>query len=164
MSQAAQNGFDDSAAQLAAGRADGTDNLTLLSNKPKPAPFETSSDFNSDLAFENGYAFAGQLRRRADLGRRRRPTRRSPTSIHCPGSQNDVTVNDGILVTSTDSVRNKAECEGNVSVPTTSPEYGQPTNWEGLRIFDVRNPYNPQYVTAVRTRLRLAHAHGPAGA
>jgi hypothetical protein len=38
---------------VAAGESDGTDNLTLLSNTPKPAPFETEGDFNSDLAFDN---------------------------------------------------------------------------------------------------------------
>ena len=151
ISQAAQNGFDDSAATLAAGETDGTDNLTLLSNKPKPAPFDVEADFNSDIAFENGYAFVGNYDGVQIWDVRDGQTPALAASIHCPGSQNDVTVNDGILVTSTDSVRNKAECAGNVSVPTTSPEYGQPTNWEGLRVFDVRNPYNPRYVTDVRT-------------
>ncbi len=36
-------------------------------------------------------------------------------------------------------------------MPTTSPEYGQATNWEGLRIFDVRNPYRPKYLGDVFT-------------
>ena len=58
-STAAIENYDDSGATLAAGETDGTTNLTLLSNTPKPAPFETETDFNSDLAFENGYAFGG---------------------------------------------------------------------------------------------------------
>jgi hypothetical protein len=58
-SAAAINNYDDSGATLAAGETDGTDNLTLLSNTPKTAPFELETDFNSDLAFENGYAFGG---------------------------------------------------------------------------------------------------------
>ena len=119
-------------------------NLALLSNTPQPAPFGRG-DFNSDLAFENGYAFGGNYDG-VQIWDVRDPDHPAlAASIHCPGSQNDVTVNDGILVTSTDSVRNKAECEGNMSVPTDSPEYGQPTNWEGLRVFDVRNPYRPKY-------------------
>jgi hypothetical protein len=151
VSQAAQNGFDDSAAVLAPGETDGTDNLTHLSNAPKPPPFDVEADFNSDIAFENGYAFVGNYDGVQIWDIRDGQTPALAAYIHCPGSQNDVTVNDGILVTSTDSVRNKAECEGNVSVPTTSPEYGQPTNWEGLRVFDVRNPYSPRYLTDVRT-------------
>jgi hypothetical protein len=143
--------FDDSDAQLAAGESAGTDNLALKSNTPKPAPFEAEADFNSDLAFENGYAFGGNYDG-VQIWDVRDPDHPALAAfIHCPGSQNDVTVNDGILVTSTDSVRNKAECEGNMSVPTDSPEYGQPTNWEGLRVFDVRNPYRPKYLTSVQT-------------
>jgi hypothetical protein len=143
--------FDDSGAQLAAGESDGTRNLELQSNTPKRPPFELEADFNSDLAFEDGYAFGGNYDG-VQIWDVRDPDRPALAAfIHCPGSQNDVTVNDGILVTSTDSVRNKAECEGNMSVPTESPEYGQSTNWEGLRVFDVRNPYRPKYLTAVRT-------------
>ena len=66
--------------------------------------------------------------------------------IHCPGSQNDVTVNDGILVTSTDSRRTNDSC---ASEATTTPS--DPSTWEGLKIFDVRNPYKPVYVKSVRT-------------
>jgi hypothetical protein len=61
MSAAAANGFDDSGAQLGPDDSEGTDTLTLLSNAPKPPPFETESDFNSDIAFENGYAFVGNF-------------------------------------------------------------------------------------------------------
>jgi hypothetical protein len=151
MNTVAISGFDDSGATLAAGDSAGTDNLTLLSNTPKPAPFEAEGDFNSDIAFENGYAFGGNYDGIQIWDVRNGQTPSLASSIHCPGSQNDVTVNDGILVTSTDSIRNKAECDGNVSVPSSSPEYGQPTNWEGLRVFDVRNPYQPKYLTSVRT-------------
>jgi hypothetical protein len=151
LSSTAIAGFDDSAAALAPGEEDGTDNLQHLSNTPRPAPFADDGDFNSDLAFEDGYAFGGNYDG-VQIWDVRDPDHPAlASSIHCPGSQNDVTVNDGILVTSTDSVRNKAECEGNVSVPTSSPEYGQPTNWEGLRVFDVRNPYRPKYLTSVFT-------------
>ena len=59
ISQAAQSGFDDSAAELAAGQTDGTDNLSLLYSKPKPVPHEVEADFNSDVAFEDGYAYVG---------------------------------------------------------------------------------------------------------
>jgi hypothetical protein len=144
--------FDDSDAQLTSSDdAEGTDNLDLVFNQPKAPPFETEGDLNSDLAFEDGYAYQGNYDGFLiwDVRKPQRP--RLVSQVHCPGSQNDVTINDGILVTSTDSVRNKAECEGNTTVLSSSPEYGQPTNWEGLRVFDVSDPRNPQYVTAVRT-------------
>ena len=61
LSAAAVRGFDDSDAQLtAAGATDGTPNLTLTSNTPKPVAVRARRPhFNSDLAFENGYAYGG---------------------------------------------------------------------------------------------------------
>jgi hypothetical protein len=146
MSAAAISGFDDSGATLAAGEQDGTDNLTLLSSTPKAPPFETESDFNSDLAFENGYAFGGNYDGVQIWDVRDGQTPALASFIHCPGSQNDVTVNDGILVTSTDSRRTNDTC---ASEATTTPS--DPSTWEGLKIFDVRNPRNPKYLTSVRT-------------
>ena len=108
---------DDSGAQLAAGESEGTDNLTLTSSTPKQPPFETETDFNSDLAFENGYAFGGNYDGVQIWDVRDGQTPALASLIHCPGSQNDVTVNDGILVTSTDSVRNQARVRGQ-RVPT----------------------------------------------
>jgi hypothetical protein len=155
LSKAAVNNFDDSDAQLGPDDTEGTRNLKLLASLPKEAPFETTADLNSDLAFENGYAFNGNYDG-VQVYDVRRPTRpRLVAEVHCPGSQNDVTVNDGILVTSTDSRRNRAECNGNVASPdVTNPA----TNWEGIRIFDVSDPRNPVYVTAVRTSCG-SHTH-----
>ncbi len=137
-SQVAAQNFDDSGAQLAPGQTAGTRNLRLLSSTPKDKPYDSSADFNSDLAFEDGYAYQGNYDgvQVWDVDRPRDPE--LVGALHCPGSQNDVTVNDGIMVTSTDSRRNKAECdEDNVpSTDTTRPE----TNWEGIRIFDVSDP------------------------
>ncbi len=145
-STAAIENYDDSGATLAAGETDGTPNLTLLSNTPKTAPFETETDFNSDLAFENGYAFGGNYDGVQIWDVRDGQTPALASRIHCPGSQNDVTVNDGILVTSTDSRRTNDSC---ASEATTTPS--DPSTWEGLKIFDVRNPYKPVYVKSVRT-------------
>jgi hypothetical protein len=146
LSQAAVNGFDDSGAQLAAGETDGTDNLTHLYNKPKPVPFEVPADFNSDVAFENGYAYVGNYDGVQIWDVRDGQEPALAASIHCPGSQNDVTVNDGILVTSTDSRRTDDSC---ASTSTTTPS--DPSTWEGLKVFDVRNPYSPRYLASVRT-------------
>jgi hypothetical protein len=64
----------------------------------------------------------------------------------CPGSQNDVTVNDGILVTSTDSRRTNDGCN---STATSTPS--APTTWEGLKVWDVRDPKSPVLLTSVFT-------------
>ena len=157
MSTAAINGIDDSAAQLAPGESAGTSNLRLLAHEDKRPPFESTADFNSDIAFEDGYAFQGNYDgvQVWDVRDGARP--RLAGFVHCPGSQNDVTVNEGILVTSTDSRRNKAECEGNRTA-TNAESGSEATSWEGLRVFDVSNPANPRYITAVRTDCG-AHTH-----
>ena len=99
-----------------------------MSNTPKRAPFEAEGDFNSDIAFEDGFAFGGNYDGVQIWDVRGDGAPKLASSIHCPGSQNDVTVNDGILVTSTDSRRTDASCN---SASTTTP--GAPTTWEGLR-------------------------------
>jgi hypothetical protein len=147
LSASVVNSFDDSNAALpSAGTSDGTDNLTLQSNTKKSAPFEAEGDFNSDLAFENGFAYGGNYDGVQIWDVRGGKTPTLASAIHCPGSQNDVTVNDGILVTSTDSRRTDDACG---STSTTTP--GDPSTWEGLKVFDVRDPYHPEYLTSVFT-------------
>jgi len=146
ISQAAQSGFDDSAAELAAGQTDGTDNLSLLYSKPKPAGHEVEADFNSDVAFEDGYAYVGNYDGFQVWDVRDGQEPALAKTVLCPGSQNDVTVNDGILVTSTDSRRTNDSC---ANAATTTP--ADPSTWEGLKIWDVRDPYNPVHVKSVRT-------------
>jgi hypothetical protein len=78
--------FDDSTAQLAAAEQAG-DNLELRSNTPRPAPFAEDGDFNSDLAFENGYAFGGNYDG-VQIWDVRDPDHPAlAAAIHCPGSQ-----------------------------------------------------------------------------
>ena len=144
-SEAAAAGYDDSSAKLAEGET-GTWNLRLLSNTPKQPPFEAEGDFNSDLAFEDGFAYQGNYDGFAIWDVRKPGRPKLVSQVHCPGSQNDITVNDGIVVTSTDSRRTDDSCN---SAATSTPS--APTTWEGLKIFDVRDPTNPRYVKGVRT-------------
>jgi hypothetical protein len=71
----------------------------------KHGPFNTEAAFNSDLAFEDGYAYQGNYEGVTiyDISDPSNPT--VAGQIACPGSQNDVSINDGILITSTDSRR-----------------------------------------------------------
>ena len=142
VSDAAVKNFDDSGAQLAVGDTAGTSNLRHVFNRPKSAPFDdivTNTDLNSDLAFEDGYAFQGNYDGVQVFDLRDGDNPRYAEFVHCPGSQNDVTINDGILVTSTDSRRNKAECEGNRAA-TTAESASEATSWEGIRIWDASDP------------------------
>ncbi|MGH8869042.1 MAG: LVIVD repeat-containing protein [Actinomycetes bacterium] len=138
--------MDDSAADLAVDEEASSPNMHLVSNTPKSGIAAGESSFNSDLAFKGKYAYQGNYNGISvwDVSENDAPSLVS--QIDCAGSQNDVSVYKNLLVTSTDSSRNKAECAGNV--PQTAEN---PASWEGIRIFDISNPASPQYVTAVET-------------
>ncbi len=118
-------------------------NLKLLANSPKGNPSSTTYR-NSDLAFWGKVAFSGNYDgfRTIDLTDPENPVVLS--DFICPGSQHDVSVWRGLLFTSIDA-------------PLTAPECGSPRTaagvpgFEGIRIFDVRDPANPTYVGAVAT-------------
>jgi hypothetical protein len=136
--------MDDSGADLGVDEIAKSANVFHLANLPKPAEFATST--NSDLAFTGHFAIVGNYNGFSiiDISNPRRPELVSRTV--CPGSQNDVSVSGNLLFTSTDSSRNTAACEGNVSQSATIKE-----SWEGIRIFDISDKANPRYVTAVET-------------
>ncbi|HST81666.1 MAG TPA: hypothetical protein VLL08_08025 [Kineosporiaceae bacterium] len=136
--------LDDSGAKLAAGAAEGTDNIALLANLPKQAPFDTETSYNSDLAFQGRYAYAGNYNGFTVYDIRNPRAPKIATQVLCPGSQNDVSVLGNLLFLSTDSRRTDDSC---ASTPSTDG-----TNyWEGVKIFDISNPANPQYIKAVET-------------
>ena len=144
--------FDDSGADLQPGEIGRTRNMHLLANLPKSGLFEGEPAFNSDLAFWGDYAFQGNYEgvQITDISDPESP--RIVSQIDCVGSQNDVSVWNGLLFTSTDSSRAFAECfkDGirNFPRPATAPS---DQTWEGIRVFDVSDPSNPTYVTAVET-------------
>lgn len=63
----------------------------------------------------------------------------------CPGSQNDVSVYQDVLVLSVDSSRSDDSCNSESQSATKK------SSWEGLRVFDISNPRKPEYVAAVET-------------
>jgi hypothetical protein len=138
--------MDDSEADLGVDEIASSPNMHLVVNKPKTGIAAGESAFNSDLAFKGKYAYQGNYNGVSiwDLSDSDNPVLVS--QINCPGSQNDVTIYKNLLVTSTDSSRNKAECEGNAPQSATIAE-----SWEGIRVFDVSDPAAPRYVTAVET-------------
>jgi hypothetical protein len=118
-----------------------TANLKILSNSPKL--FEDPTYRNSDLAFWGRVAYSGNYDgfRTIDISDPENPVVLS--DFNCPGAQHDVSVWKGLLFTS-------------IEAPLTGPECGSPRSapapgFEGIRIFDVRDPANPSYVGAVPT-------------
>src|SRR5215216_2820754 len=90
--------YDDSDAKLTRTSQTATAGMRLIASRAKQGPFAPYPAFNSDLAFEDGYAYQGNYEG-VTIWDVRDPA--NPTvagQIRCPGSQNDVTINDGILV------------------------------------------------------------------
>jgi hypothetical protein len=145
-SQEEIDAMDFSAAELGVDEIDHSGNVRLLANVPKQPEFAAESAFGSDLAFTGHYAISGNYNGFSiyNVAVPGRP--RLISTTECPGSQNDVSVSGNLLFTSTDSSRNKAECEGNVFQTAANKD-----SWEGIRIFDISDKAQPRYVGAVET-------------
>ncbi|MEV7413934.1 hypothetical protein [Streptomyces sp. NPDC089919] len=141
-------------AAIAAGEIPGqdeivhSDNVEHLANLPKDA----LTGFDTDLAFQDGYAYAGNYDGFVVYDIRRPAAPRVVSQVLCPGSQNDVSVWGNLLFLSTDSSRSDNSCNS-VSQPAT-----EKSSWEGIKIFDIRDKANPKYVAAVETACG-SHTH-----
>ncbi|HEX6290843.1 MAG TPA: hypothetical protein VFZ66_16785 [Herpetosiphonaceae bacterium] len=115
-------------------------NLKILATSPRPTRVT-----QSDLAFDGRIAYAGTYDgfRVIDISDPENPVQ----LLHyvCPGSQGDVSFYHGLLFVSIDGPRSNDSCS------STAVSASTPGAWEGLRIFDVRDPINPQYIAAIRT-------------
>ncbi|MDG4766283.1 hypothetical protein O7632_19560 [Solwaraspora sp. WMMD406] len=127
-------------------------NLRQIANLPKPAPFNTESALNSDLAFQGRYAFVGNYNGFViyDIGDPRAP--RLVSQVVCVGAQNDISVYGDLLFLSTDSSRSDDSCDS-VSQSASVKE-----SWEGMKIFDIRDKKNPRYIKSVETNCG-SHTH-----
>ncbi|GHJ36926.1 LVIVD repeat-containing protein [Streptomyces sp. TS71-3] len=123
-------------------------NITPLVNVPKDA----LTDYNTDLAFQGKYAFAGNYSgfRIFDISHPKSP--KTVAQVLCPGSQNDVSVSGDLLFLSTDSSRTDSSCS------STSQPATQKSSWEGMKVFDISDKRNPRYVAAVETSCG-SHTH-----
>ena len=117
-----------------------TQNLKIIGSLPRTS--EVPSYRNSDLAFWGRTAYAGNYDgfRVIDVADPENPT--VVADVECPGAQHDVSVWKGLMFLSIDA-------------PLTAPECGSPRasgpGFEGIRIFDVSDRTNPEYVGAVAT-------------
>lgn len=119
-----------------------SENMDLVTNIPMDGQLQGTG---SDLAFAGDYAYAGNydgftIYQLADNGV---PTKL--TEVKCPGAQNDVSVYGDILIASVDARMTDDSCNAE---RTNDPE----NYWEGIRVFDVSDPTNPQYLQAVETK------------
>jgi hypothetical protein len=143
--------LDDSGAELEPGEQ-ASEDMQLLANIPKNGAFADFGAFSSDLAFRGNYAYAGNYNGFTvyDISAPASPVQ--VKQVLCPGSQNDVSVHRNLLVLSTDSSRSDDSCE------STSQSASVKESWEGIKVFDISNPLEPEYVAAVETACG-SHTH-----
>ncbi|MEC4019095.1 LVIVD repeat-containing protein [Streptomyces sp. H27-D2] len=123
-------------------------NIEHLASLPKQALQGT----NSDLAFQGKYAFAGNYDGFViyDVSNPKKP--KTVSQVLCPGAQNDISVSGNLLFLSTDSSRSDNSCN------STSQPATEKSSWEGMKIFDISDKKNPEYVSAVETACG-SHTH-----
>ena len=121
-------------------------NIEHVSNTPAVGPFAAPGAFGTDIAFQDDKAFVGNYNGFTiyDISDPTAPTTLS--QVLCPGSQNDVTVSGDLLYLSTDSNRSDSSCSS-TAISTTIG-----AGWEGIKIFDVSDPTDPEYLKAVETK------------
>ncbi|MEU4560276.1 hypothetical protein AB0F72_18015 [Actinoplanes sp. NPDC023936] len=141
-------------AQAAAADIPGVDeirsssNLKQIANIPKVAPFAAENALGSDWAFQGKYAYGGNYNGFTVYDIRNPRSPQVAAVVVCPGSQNDITVWGDLLFLSTDSQRSDDSCQS-TAVPSTAP--AETPRWEGIKVFNIKDPRNPQYVAAVKT-------------
>lgn len=126
--------------------------MSLIANVPKQGAFAGEGSYNSDLAFKGDYVFAGNYDGFTVYDVSQPSSPRTVTQVVCPGSQNDISVYQDVLVLSVDSSRNNDTCSSTAQSATIKG------SWEGLRVFDISDPARPEYVASVETACG-SHTH-----
>jgi hypothetical protein len=119
-----------------------SDNIDHVANLPKPEGFDVS---NSDLAFTGDHVIVGNYNGFVihDVSDPAEPVITS--AVLCPGGQGDVSVSGDLLYYSVEYPQVNEECGSGESTAE------DPDAFEGMRIFDISDKANPEYVAAVRT-------------
>ncbi len=126
-------------------------NLRVVSQTPPPEAFVGS--VHSDLAFKGDYAIQGNFDgiQIWDISDPARPT--SVVSYVCPASQSDVSVYGDLLFVSGEGMGGRLDC-GTEGVPSAVSQ----ERLRGIRVFDISDVENPEYVANVQT-CRGSHTH-----
>jgi hypothetical protein len=117
-------------------------------------PFRQGDDpgfINSDLAFTGDHLVQGNYAGFSvwDIADPAAPELLS--AVSCPGGQGDISAVGNLVIVSIDETLSDDSCQARRVAETAE-------NWEGIRIFDLADPRDPQYVAAVRTRCG-SHTH-----
>lgn len=139
---------------LKAGLFDAEDaiwNLEMLSTTPPPEDFIGST--NSDLAFKGNYAIQGNYNGFMvwDISNPSNPS--LVVDFLCPASQSDVSVYGDLLFVSGEGLGGRLDC-GTEGVDKKASD----ERLRGIRIFDISDIENPEYVSNVQT-CRGSHTH-----
>ncbi len=126
-------------------------NLNVLSKTPPPEAFVGVT--NSDLAFKGNYAIQGNYNGIMiwDMSTPTEPE--LVTEYVCPASQSDVSVYGDLLFVSGEGLGGRLDC-GTQGVDEQVSE----ERLRGIRIFDISDIRNPEYVSNVQT-CRGSHTH-----
>ena len=133
---------EQSKAVMAPGQDDHSRNLHLVASSPQ------TEATNSDISFWGDLAYVGNYNGVRIFDISAQGTAKLLSTIDCPGPQNDTSVWENILVMSVDAVMDGSEC-GAPALPNSDAR--NPDGWEGIRIFDVSDPKDPQFVKSVYT-------------
>lgn len=124
---------------------DKSDNITLVGHADNPfQPGEDPNYINTDLAFSGDYVIQGNYNGFSvyDIKDPTQPTLIS--AVACAGGQGDVSAVGPLVFISIDETMSSDRCDA-VRVPETTD------HWDGMRIFDITDPANPQYVKSIET-------------
>jgi hypothetical protein len=126
-------------------------NMELVSTTPPPEAFVGVT--NSDLAFKGNYAIQGNYNgvQVWDIADPRDPD--LVIGFVCPASQSDVSVYGDLLFVSGEGMGGRLDCGTEGVAEAVSPD-----RLRGIRIFDISDIRNPEYVTNVQT-CRGSHTH-----
>ena len=126
-------------------------NLRLVSTTPPPREF--IGETNSDLAFKDNYAIQGNYNGVVvwDISNPSQPS--MVTTYVCPASQSDVSVYGDLLFVSGEGLGGRIDCGTSGVQQAVSPD-----RLRGIRIFDISDIRNPQYIHNVQT-CRGSHTH-----
>ena len=126
-------------------------NLRMVSTTPPAEPFVGST--NSDLAFTGDYAIQGNYDgvQVWDISDPANPV--SVVTYVCPASQSDVSVYDNLLFVSGEGRGGRLDCGDQGVQEAVSHD-----RLRGIRIFDISDIANPEYVANVQT-CRGSHTH-----
>lgn len=126
-------------------------NLEMISQTPPPEGFIGVT--NSDLAFKDNYVFQGNYNGVIvwDVSNPSEPE--LVVDYLCPASQSDVSVYGNLLFVSGEGFGGRLDC-GTEGVQTAVSQ----ERLRGIRIFDITNVEEPEYVANVQT-CRGSHTH-----